>query len=81
MFALRRSWESFRLFRCSFPRARSLPGYGTLRVHHLPATPRRARAHGSPDTALRDITQLIEQGLLKKSPDGGRSTGYERVGR
>ena len=40
-----------------------------------------AIARCSPDTALRDITQLIEQGLLKKSPDGGRSTGYERVGR
>jgi len=31
----------------------------------------------SPDTALRDITQLLELGLLKKSPGGGRSTGYE----
>lgn len=30
----------------------------------------------SPDTALRDITQLIELGLLKKSASGGRSTGY-----
>jgi Fic family protein len=31
----------------------------------------------SPDTALRDITQLLEQGLLKRSPGGGRSTSYE----
>jgi len=31
----------------------------------------------SPDTALRDITQLLELGALKKSPGGGRSTGYE----
>jgi Fic family protein len=31
----------------------------------------------SPDTALRDITQLLELGVLKKSPGGGRSTGYE----
>ncbi len=31
----------------------------------------------SPDTALRDITQLLELGMLKKSPGGGRSTGYE----
>ena len=31
----------------------------------------------SPDTALRDITQLLEQGVLKKSPGGGRSTAYE----
>lgn len=34
----------------------------------------------SPDTALRDITQLIELGVLKKSAGGGRSTGYELVG-
>ena len=31
----------------------------------------------SPDTALRDITQLLELGVLKKAPGGGRSTGYE----
>ncbi|RMX04032.1 Fic family protein [Allofranklinella schreckenbergeri] len=31
----------------------------------------------SPDTALRDITQLLELGVLKKSPGGGRSTSYE----
>ncbi len=31
----------------------------------------------SPDTALRDITQLIELGVLRKTPGGGRSTGYE----
>jgi Fic family protein len=31
----------------------------------------------SPDTALRDITQLLQLGVLKKSPSGGRSTGYE----
>jgi Fic family protein len=31
----------------------------------------------SPDTALRDITQLLELGVLKKSAGGGRSTGYE----
>jgi Fic family protein len=34
-------------------------------------------ARCSPDTALRDITQLLEFGVLKKSPDGGRSTSYE----
>ena len=34
----------------------------------------------SPDTALRDITQLLELGVLKKSPGGGRSTGYELAG-
>lgn len=31
----------------------------------------------SPGTALRDITQLLEQGVLKKSLGGGRSTSYE----
>lgn len=31
----------------------------------------------SPDTALRDINALLELGVLKKSPGGGRSTGYE----
>jgi len=31
----------------------------------------------SPDTALRDITQLLELGVLEKSSGGGRSTGYE----
>ncbi len=36
-----------------------------------------AIAKCSPDTALRDITQLLELGALKKSPGGGRSTGYE----
>lgn len=36
-----------------------------------------AIAKCSPDTALRDITQLLALGVLKKSPGGGRSTGYE----
>ncbi len=31
----------------------------------------------SPDSALRDITQLIVLGVLQKTPGGGRSTGYE----
>ena len=30
----------------------------------------------SPDTALRDITQLLDLGVLQKTPGGGRSTGY-----
>ena len=30
----------------------------------------------SPDTALRDITQLVEAGLLVRSSEGGRSTSY-----
>ena len=33
----------------------------------------------SPDTALRDITQLVTLGALRKSAGGGRSTGYELV--
>ncbi len=31
----------------------------------------------SPDTALRDITELMNLGALRKTPGGGRSTGYE----
>ena len=31
----------------------------------------------SPDTALRDINQLLDLGALKKSSAGGRSTSYE----
>ncbi len=30
----------------------------------------------SPDTALRDITDLLERGILVKDPGGGRSTSY-----
>ncbi|OPX98141.1 MAG: Fic/DOC family protein [Syntrophorhabdus sp. PtaB.Bin047] len=30
----------------------------------------------SPDTALRDITDLVERGILVKEPGGGRSTSY-----
>lgn len=35
----------------------------------------------SPDTALRDITQLLDLGALTKTPGGGRSTAYELAGR
>jgi Fic family protein len=31
----------------------------------------------SPDTALRDINNLIALGMLRKAPGGGRSTAYE----
>lgn len=34
----------------------------------------------SSDTALRDIKDLIEKGILKQSADGGRSVSYEVVG-
>ena len=30
----------------------------------------------SPDTALRDINELIDQGVLRRNPGGGRSTSY-----
>ena len=33
----------------------------------------------SADTALRDITDLLARGVLRKLEGGGRSTGYELV--
>jgi len=36
-----------------------------------------AIAHCSPDTALRDITDLLARGVLRKTAAGGRSTSYE----
>ena len=30
----------------------------------------------SPDTALRDITDLVDRGILNKDEGGGRSTSY-----
>ncbi|MDP1680101.1 MAG: hypothetical protein Q8L02_08350, partial [Candidatus Nitrotoga sp.] len=36
-----------------------------------------AIAKCSPDSALRDINDLIERGVLKKAVAGGRSTSYE----
>jgi Fic family protein len=36
-----------------------------------------AIAKCSPDTALRDITDLLERGVLRRSQAGGRSTSYE----
>ncbi len=33
----------------------------------------------SPDTALRDINDLVERGILKKDEGGGRSTSYSLV--
>jgi Fic family protein len=35
-----------------------------------------ALTKSSPDTALRDISDLVEKGLLVKNPAGGRSTSY-----
>jgi Fic family protein len=36
-------------------------------------------AMGSKDTALRDIVELLERGILAKNPGGGRSTSYRRL--
>jgi Fic family protein len=36
-----------------------------------------AVAKCSPDTALRDINELVALGVLTKTPEGGRSTAYE----
>ncbi len=38
-----------------------------------------AIAKCSPDTALRDINELMQRGILQKSPAGGRSTSYELI--
>lgn len=37
-------------------------------------------AQRSPDTALRDINELLGRGVLRKSDAGGRSTSYELNG-
>lgn len=34
----------------------------------------------SPDTALRDIRELLERGILVQNPGGGRSTSYRLAG-
>lgn len=39
-----------------------------------------AIAKCSPDTALRDINELMALGVLRKTEGGGRSTGYELAG-
>ena len=33
----------------------------------------------SPDTALRDIRELMEYGILRQDESGGRSTSYEMI--
>jgi Fic family protein len=35
-----------------------------------------AMTKASPDTALRDINDLVQRGILVKDPAGGRSTSY-----
>ncbi len=36
-----------------------------------------AMAKCSPDTALRDISELVARGVLRRAAPGGRSTHYE----
>lgn len=43
----------------------------------LTTTKWAAIAKCSPDTALRDITDLLNRNMLRKAPAGGRSTSYE----
>ncbi|AYQ44472.1 DUF4172 domain-containing protein [Burkholderia lata] len=43
----------------------------------LTTTKWAALAKCSQDTALRDITELVERGVLRRSSSGGRSTSYE----
>ena len=43
----------------------------------LTSTKWAAIAKCSPDTALRDITELLTRGVLRKANGGGRSTSYE----
>ncbi len=37
------------------------------------------RALSSTDTALNDIKDLVEKGVLRKNDEGGRSTNYSLV--
>lgn len=36
-------------------------------------------AKTSSDTALRDIKDLVEKGILQQTPEGGRNANYELV--
>lgn len=48
-----------------------LPGSSTPFI--VPSIKRNTR---SPDTALRDINDLLARGVLRKTDAGGRSTSY-----
>lgn len=54
----------------------AVDGNGAVAEPVEAATP-PAIAKCSPDTALRDISELVTFGVLKKSAAGGRSTSYE----
>ena len=43
----------------------------------LPSSKWASISKCSPDTALRDINELIVRAVLRKMPGGGRSTAYE----
>jgi Fic family protein len=43
---------------------------------HLTTSKYAKLAKCSGDTALRDIRELLERGILVKNPGGGRSTSY-----
>ena len=43
---------------------------------HLTTSKYAKLAKCSTDTALRDIRELLERGILVKNPGGGRSTSY-----
>ncbi len=51
-------------------------------IYKRPEWPTSSETHkawlsqASQDTALRDIRQLVEQGVLVRNPGGGRSTSY-----
>jgi Fic family protein len=46
---------------------------------HLTTSKFAKLAKTSPDTALRDIQGLLERGILRQNPGGGRSTSYRLV--
>ena len=52
-------------------------GPGTCGLFVLVSRKWAALAKCSPDTALRDITEVLDRGVLGKSTAGGRSTSYE----
>ncbi|PMS37796.1 cell filamentation protein Fic [Trinickia symbiotica] len=49
----------------------------TCRSDKLTSSKWASIAKCSPDTALRDISELVSHGALRRSAAGGRSTSYE----
>ena len=50
-----------------------------VEVAHLTSGKYAKLAKCSPDTALRDIRELMEYGILRQGESGGRSTSYEMI--